>query len=221
MYGMPTLHWLQMASTHFNKTIQCGQLGLWCCSITTCLPGWARRIFCVTCFSNSWKTISYIRSVYGTFGVYLEPLVDELLELWTSIVAYDITKPVGFRSFMLCIVLLWTIHDFPGHGIVGGFAHHGYVGCPWCGLDTTSKPRFYDCILWLWMIKMDTFETTTLYSENGPINVDKMTGTPSRHIEPFLFPTSRFLWVLGPQLGTWDPPLGLRIYDCAKSYGCY
>jgi hypothetical protein len=67
------------------------------------------------------------------FDVYMESLVDELLELWTNVAAYDVTKPVGFRAFMLCIVLLWTIHDFPRYGIVGGFAHHGHAGCPWCG----------------------------------------------------------------------------------------
>jgi hypothetical protein len=50
--------------------------------------------------------------------VYMEPLVEELLELWISVVAYDVTKPVGFRAFMLHIVLLWTIHDFLGYGIV-------------------------------------------------------------------------------------------------------
>jgi len=33
------------------------------------------------------------------FNVYLEPLVDELLELWAGVPAYDITKDVGHRSF--------------------------------------------------------------------------------------------------------------------------
>jgi hypothetical protein len=67
------------------------------------------------------------------FDVYMEPLVDELLELWTGVFAYDVTKTVGFHAFMLPAVLQWTIHDFPGYGTLGGFAHQGYVGCPWCG----------------------------------------------------------------------------------------
>ena len=40
------------------------------------------------------------------FDVYMEPLVEELLELWTGIVAYDVTKPVGFYAFILCAILL-------------------------------------------------------------------------------------------------------------------
>jgi hypothetical protein len=54
------------------------------------------------------------------FDVYMEPLVEELLELWTSVAAYDVTKLVGFHAFMLCAVLLWKIHDFLGYGTIGG-----------------------------------------------------------------------------------------------------
>ena len=68
-----------------------------------------------------------------TFDVYLEPLVEEMLELWAGIPAYNVTKDVGCRSFQLRAMLLWTIHDFPGYGIVGGFAHQGYAACSWCG----------------------------------------------------------------------------------------
>jgi hypothetical protein len=73
------------------------------------------------------------------FDVYMEPLVEELLELWISVVGYDVTKPVGFCAFMLCVVLLRTIHDFSRYGTVGRFAHQGYAGCPWCGLELGAK----------------------------------------------------------------------------------
>jgi hypothetical protein len=73
------------------------------------------------------------------FDVYMEPLMEDLLELGTSIVAYDVTKPVGFRAFMLRVVLQWTIHDFPGHGTVGGFAYQGYASCPWRGPELGVK----------------------------------------------------------------------------------
>ena len=33
------------------------------------------------------------------FDMYLEPLVEEFLELWSGILAYDVTKEAGFRSF--------------------------------------------------------------------------------------------------------------------------
>jgi hypothetical protein len=67
------------------------------------------------------------------FDVYMEPLVEELLQLWYGIPAYDITKERGQRRFTLCAVLMWTIYDFPGYATVGGFSHQGYAACPWCG----------------------------------------------------------------------------------------
>jgi hypothetical protein len=56
------------------------------------------------------------------FDVYIEPLVEEILQLWYGITAYDITKEPMQRTFTLRAVLLWTIHDFPGYGTVGGFS---------------------------------------------------------------------------------------------------
>jgi hypothetical protein len=69
------------------------------------------------------------------FDVYLEPLVEELLQLWYGIPAYNITKEPRLRTFTLRAVLLWTIYDFPGYETVGGFFHQGYVACPWYGPD--------------------------------------------------------------------------------------
>jgi hypothetical protein len=67
------------------------------------------------------------------FNVYLEPLVEELLQLWQGVPAYDIRKEHGLWRFTLRAVLMWTIHDFPGYAIVGGFSHQRYTTCPWCG----------------------------------------------------------------------------------------
>jgi hypothetical protein len=64
------------------------------------------------------------------FDVYMEPLVEEILQLWYGISAYDITKEQGLRTFTLRAVLMWTIHDFPGYATVGGFSHQGYAVCP-------------------------------------------------------------------------------------------
>jgi hypothetical protein len=73
------------------------------------------------------------------FDVYMEPLVEELLKLWYGVSAYDITKEWGQRTFQLRAVLLWTIHDFPGYGTMGGFSHQGYVACPWYGPDLGAE----------------------------------------------------------------------------------
>jgi hypothetical protein len=64
------------------------------------------------------------------FDVYMEPLVEEIVQLWYWISAYDITKELEQQMFTLHVVLMWTIHDFPGYATVGGFSHQGYVACP-------------------------------------------------------------------------------------------
>jgi hypothetical protein len=71
--------------------------------------------------------------------VYLEPLVEELLQLWEGISAYDVCKEVGYHEFMLRGMLIWTIHDYPGYGTVGGFSHQGYAGCLYCGFDLGAE----------------------------------------------------------------------------------
>jgi hypothetical protein len=73
------------------------------------------------------------------FDVYLQPLVEEFLQLWRGIPAYDISKDIGFQTFTLRAMLLWTIHDFLGYGTVGGFSHQGYATYPWCGSELQAK----------------------------------------------------------------------------------
>ncbi len=60
---------------------------------------------------------------FENFDVYLQPLVEELQQLWIGVVAYDVLKPLGFRSFTLRASLLWTIHDFLRYGVVVGVSH--------------------------------------------------------------------------------------------------
>jgi hypothetical protein len=73
------------------------------------------------------------------FDVYLEPLVEEFLQLWEGVATYDVAEDLGSRIFTVRGVLLWTIHDFPGYGTVGGFAHQGYAACPWCGPELGAQ----------------------------------------------------------------------------------
>jgi len=65
--------------------------------------------------------------------------VDELLQLWEGIPAYDIAKEAGARDFTLRAMLLWTIHDFLGYGIVGGFSHQGFSAYPCCGCNLGAE----------------------------------------------------------------------------------
>jgi hypothetical protein len=73
------------------------------------------------------------------FNVYLEPLVEEFLQLWSRVLAYDCTKDIGCKAFTSQAVLMWIIHDFPGYGTVGGFSHQGYATCPWYGAQVGAK----------------------------------------------------------------------------------
>ena len=61
--------------------------------------------------------------------------MEEFLQLWEGVAAYDNLKDRGSREFTLRRVLMWTIHDYPRYGTVGGFAHQGYPGCPYYGLE--------------------------------------------------------------------------------------
>ncbi|KAL3682319.1 hypothetical protein R1sor_000341 [Riccia sorocarpa] len=68
--------------------------------------------------------------------IYLEPLVEELQQLWNGVDdVYDgRTERIGRdRWFTLKGVLLWTMHDYHGYAQVSGFQTSGYAACPTCG----------------------------------------------------------------------------------------
>jgi hypothetical protein len=72
--------------------------------------------------------------------VYLQPLLEELQELWTGTPAYDASADgTDNKHFMLRGVLMWTISDFPAYGLISGQQTKGYHACPCCGPLTDSK----------------------------------------------------------------------------------
>lgn len=72
----------------------------------------------------------------NNIDVYLEPLIEDLKELWVNGVStYDaFTK----STFNLKALLLWTINDFPAYGNLSGYSTHGRKACPVCGVQTSS-----------------------------------------------------------------------------------
>jgi len=52
--------------------------------------------------------------------VYMEPLIDELRELWDGVNMYDVSRPVNDRKFLFHVILIWTIHDTAGLSICCG-----------------------------------------------------------------------------------------------------
>ncbi|XP_042959909.1 uncharacterized protein LOC122294953 [Carya illinoinensis] len=69
--------------------------------------------------------------------VYLQPLVNDLKELWEDgIDTYDASKR---ENFQLHAALLWTINDFPAYANLSGWSTKGKMACPLCREDTDSK----------------------------------------------------------------------------------
>jgi hypothetical protein len=50
--------------------------------------------------------------------VYLQPLIDELKQLWEGIHVYDVSRPILIeRSFTLYGICAYTMHDYPRLGV--------------------------------------------------------------------------------------------------------
>lgn len=80
--------------------------------------------------------------------VYLQPLIDDLKELWdVGIETYDAFSRCNFQ---LRAALLWTISDFPGYAMLSGWSTKGALACPCCNKETTSchlKYSFKQCYM--------------------------------------------------------------------------
>ena len=64
------------------------------------------------------------RRLVKNMDVYLQPLVDELKELWDGINVYDVSRPIATeRSFMLYGICAYTTHDYPGLRFFFGKLH--------------------------------------------------------------------------------------------------
>ena len=85
-----------------------------------------------------------------SFDVFLQPLIQELKDLWNvGVQAYDISVK---QNFTLKVVLLWTISDFPAYSMLSDWSTHGRLSCPYCMEDIGSfqlkhgrKPCWFDC----------------------------------------------------------------------------
>jgi len=98
------------------------------------LPPWM-------CMEQSSFILSMIipgkRAPGNDIDVYLQPLIEELKELWnTGIKTFD---SYGSEMFDMHAAILWTISDFPGIGTLFGWNTHTGLACPRCNFDTTPK----------------------------------------------------------------------------------
>ncbi|KAL0387661.1 UNVERIFIED_CONTAM: hypothetical protein Sradi_2647900 [Sesamum radiatum] len=83
-------------------------------------------------------------------NVYLQPLIEELVQLWqVGAQTYD-----AFRKefFMMRATLMWTVNDFPAYGMLSSWSTAGIMGCLIC-MDNTGafhlqhgrKACYFDC----------------------------------------------------------------------------
>ncbi|XP_020111543.1 uncharacterized protein LOC109726394 isoform X2 [Ananas comosus] len=90
------------------------------------------------------KQSSFILSMIipGTKGpgnnidVYLQPLIEELKQLWEGVDTYDASRKHNFR---MRAALLWTISDFPAYANLSGWSTKGRYACPCCADKTCSR----------------------------------------------------------------------------------
>jgi hypothetical protein len=63
------------------------------------------------------------------FDLFLEPLAEDLLELWSGVHAYD---GLSGKMFNLRAAVLWCIHDYPTLSTLLGHTTKGYFACIHC-----------------------------------------------------------------------------------------
>ncbi|XP_039134220.1 uncharacterized protein LOC120271606 [Dioscorea cayenensis subsp. rotundata] len=73
----------------------------------------------------------------NNIDVYMEPLIEELKELWEDgIETFDVSMNETFR---MRAAILWTINDFPAYANLSGWSTKWAYACPICGYDTASR----------------------------------------------------------------------------------
>jgi len=69
--------------------------------------------------------------------VYLQPLIQELKDLWEfGVETYD---ALVNETFLMRFALLWTINDYPGYAMLSSWSTKGRLACAYCNYDTNSS----------------------------------------------------------------------------------
>ena len=71
------------------------------------------------------------------FDLFMEPLVEELQQLWKGVLTRDLySSPPA--DFFLHVVIIWCIHDYPTMGTMSRRTTHGYNACVRCDRNPLS-----------------------------------------------------------------------------------
>jgi len=68
--------------------------------------------------------------------LFLQPLVEELLNLWSGVPTLD---ALTGKEFDLHAVVIWCIHDYPALSTLSGRITRGYYACVRCDKNPCSK----------------------------------------------------------------------------------
>ncbi|KAL4581331.1 hypothetical protein LXL04_017545 [Taraxacum kok-saghyz] len=72
----------------------------------------------------------------NNIDIYLQPLIEELKELWVN--GLDTYDKYRDETFRMHAALTWTISDFPGYSMLSGWKTKGKFACPCCNHETCS-----------------------------------------------------------------------------------
>jgi hypothetical protein len=57
--------------------------------------------------------------------IYLQLFISELPLLWMQgVLMTDVSKPKSDQLFIVNVILLWTLHDYPGLGVMLGISSY-------------------------------------------------------------------------------------------------
>ncbi|CAM8908371.1 unnamed protein product [Rhodiola kirilowii] len=87
------------------------------------------------CMKNKFNILCILisgpKSPGKCLNVFMRPLIDELKTLWEEGCCTIFDRLVG-SPFIIKAVVMWTISDFQGLGMLGGLKTKGYKACPLC-----------------------------------------------------------------------------------------
>jgi len=73
------------------------------------------------------------------FDVVLEPLIEELKELWKGVDTFHVLHCDNKKGFTLRTVVLWCIHDFLALSTLSGRTTKGYYACIYYDKNPLSR----------------------------------------------------------------------------------
>ena len=77
------------------------------------------------------------KSPRNDFDLFMEPLVEELQQLWRGVLTRDIYSSPPADLFLRAVII-WFIHDYPALGTMLGRTTHSYNACVRCDRNPLS-----------------------------------------------------------------------------------